>query len=94
MSHNHDALHRRRWAAVRRAVLDAAGWRCQRCGAARRMEVDHVTPLARGGDPYDPANLQALCFRCHRAKTRRENLHGRPRPAWDALVAESVNTFS
>ena len=38
-----------------------------------RMEVDHVIPLDKGGDPWDLANLQALCRDCHIKKTRREN---------------------
>ena len=57
MSRHHGRLHSRRWARVRRAVLDRDGWRCRRCGRASRMEVDHVVPLDRGGDPWDPGNL-------------------------------------
>ena len=52
------------------------------------MEVDHVVPLDRSGDPWDPANLQTLCRSCHIAKTAGENR--RPlTPAeteWRALV--------
>ena len=55
MSRRHVCLHARRWARVRPgAVLDRDGWRCRRVG---RMEVDHVVPLDRGGDPWDMANL-------------------------------------
>ena len=53
------------------------------------MEVDHVVPLDKGGDPWDPANLQTLCRGCHVAKTAAENR--RPlTPAeaeWRVLVA-------
>lgn len=58
------------------AVLDRDGWRCRRVG---RMEVDHVVPLDRGGDPWDMANLQTLCRGCHIAKTAAENRRPRPR---------------
>lgn len=36
-------------------------------------EVDHILPLADGGDPYRFDNLQSLCRECHFAKTREEN---------------------
>ena len=60
--------------AFGRAVLDRDGWRCRKCGRPGRLEVDHVVPLHKGGDPFDMDNLQALCgVPCHRDKTRSEN---------------------
>ena len=38
--------------------------------------VDHVVPKAQGGTD-EPENLQALCVRCHQAKTARERARGR-----------------
>ena len=75
MSRHHRApgFGSRRWARVRRLVLDAAGWRCKSCGRAGRLEVDHLTPISRGGDPFAIDNLQALCRCCHVAKTIAEN---------------------
>jgi 5-methylcytosine-specific restriction protein A len=35
-------------------------------------EVDHITPLAKGGTDEDD-NLQLLCLACHEKKTRIEN---------------------
>ena len=47
---------------------------CDRNGVLTlAAEVDHITPLARGGERLNPANLQALCRSCHQAKTGREN---------------------
>jgi 5-methylcytosine-specific restriction endonuclease McrA len=64
-----------RWAAVRRAVL-ARDPTCVACGAAPSSDVDHVRPLrevlASGGDPFDEANLMALCSSCHSRKTAAE----------------------
>jgi 5-methylcytosine-specific restriction endonuclease McrA len=40
---------------------------------ARTLEVDHITPIAEGGHPFDPANLQTLCSACHQEKTAAEN---------------------
>ena len=61
----HAALNPRVWARVRRAMLDAAGWRCTRCGLASRLEVHHRIPLEKGGDAYADSNLQVLCVSCH-----------------------------
>lgn len=36
--------------------------------------VDHIKALKDGGDPFDWANLQALCSACHNEKTKYENL--------------------
>ena len=45
-------------------------------GAGARDDLDHVEPLRRiiqrGGDPYDEANLMALCVSCHWRKTAGE----------------------
>ena len=91
MSRNHVVhLHAPRWAAIRRQVLARDGRRCRQCGRAGRLECDHIRPLRRGGDPYDPENLQAICRACHIAKTAGENR--RPltpaEAAWRDFVAE------
>ena len=90
MSRLHLEIPSRAWARVRRQVLDRDGWRCQLCGKAGRLEVDHVVPLRRGGEPLDPRNLRTLCRGCHIAKTRLDNR--KPRTAaelrWAVLVDE------
>ena len=58
------------WRRLRLKVLDLAGWRCQTCGKAGRMEVDHLTPLVHGGGKLDMENLAATCRPCHFAKTK------------------------
>ena len=92
MSRRHAALDAARWAATRKAVFDRDGWRCRSCGAAGRLECDHVDRDWRG-DPYDSTNLQSLCRSCHVAKTASENR--RPlTPAeaeWRRMVLELVN---
>ena len=54
-----------RWARVRRAAFDRDGWRCRKCSKPGRLEAHHVTPLHEGGEPYDLANVETLCRRCH-----------------------------
>ena len=89
MGRHHVALDRPRWGRVRKQVLDAANWRCARCGKYGN-EVDHRTALRNGGAPYDMDNLQTLCRGCHIEKTRAENRRP-PTPQeaeWAAFVAE------
>ena len=71
------AINKRKWRPVRLEVLNRANWTCA-CGSYSN-EVDHRTPVHLGGDPYQRANLQALCRSCHIAKTRTENENERGR---------------
>lgn len=34
------------------------------------LEVDHIEPIFKGGNPLDINNMQALCPKCHKAKTK------------------------
>jgi hypothetical protein len=59
--------------AVRFQILKRDGYRCRLCGVAARsgehvrLEVDHITPRAKGGG-HDAENLWTLCFECNRGK--------------------------
>ncbi|MCF7746998.1 HNH endonuclease [Sulfitobacter sp. M39] len=65
-----------RWKALRMQALERDGWQCVRCGARRRLEVDHILPVRDRPDiSYALANLQVLCARCHARKTRLEVGH-------------------
>ena len=72
-----------RWRAIRRRVLDAAGWRC-RCGRLA-LEVHHLVPIAEGGAPFDETNLEARCVECHRDEHDPRAPTAR---AWRRLVVE------
>lgn len=58
-------VNSRRWEKVRRQALDAAGYRCQDCGRAGRLECHHVQPVHLGGSLYDLDNVRPLCRDCH-----------------------------
>jgi 5-methylcytosine-specific restriction protein A len=61
------------WDAARTYAIHRDRFTCQSCGRryrVRQLEVDHIVEIARGGAPLDPANLQTLCRKCHREKTR------------------------
>lgn len=38
----------------------------------RRADIDHITPIFRGGDPMSIDNLQTLCVNCHKTKNRKD----------------------
>ncbi|MFJ4796935.1 HNH endonuclease [Kitasatospora purpeofusca] len=65
---------------MRRAVNANGGGLCARCGIshlASGLEVDHVLPIAHGGEDV-AGNVQLLCLPCHAAKTRRDFQAKRP----------------
>ncbi|WP_258050237.1 HNH endonuclease [Streptomyces finlayi] len=41
---------------------------CLRFCLPSQLDIDHVVPLAKGGEDVDE-NVQALCKLCHKAKT-------------------------
>ena len=74
------------------AGLRPGRWRCEKCGKAGRLEVDHATPLKDGGKEFELANLQSLCFSCHFLKTAAEmgyKLPGPERLAWVKYLADN-----
>ena len=60
-----------RWRELRDDQLNRQPF-CERCTHTRPAKiVHHITPIRDGGDPWDPANLESLCQKCH-------NDHHRP----------------
>ena len=83
-------LNSARWRRLRRHILARDGWECQTCGKLLGLaQVDHITPVVKGGAVHDPANLQALCVDCHIAKTRidKGQLPDPEREAWAKHLA-------
>jgi 5-methylcytosine-specific restriction endonuclease McrA len=52
-------------------LLDVLGGECDRCGNKKGLQIDHIWPVSEGG-PNKLPNLQLLCSRCHKLKTKRE----------------------
>jgi len=62
------------WPGLRTAAKRRDGWRCVRCGARGRLEVDHVQPVTRRPDlAMVLENLQTLCRDCHIDKTKADH---------------------
>ena len=60
----------RRWKARRLQVLNAGAWTCFYCGQEAN-QVDHVIPIASGGDPMSLDNCVPSCRRCNLVKGKR-----------------------
>lgn len=54
-----------------RAVLVAQGERCAICPSKSEMQLDHIVPIALGGD-HAKYNVQWLCGPCNRRKSDRD----------------------
>jgi hypothetical protein len=58
-------------AAVERAVLERAGYACERCGRRQGLQIHHIDRVCRGST-HDPARLALLCKVCHASEHREE----------------------
>jgi 5-methylcytosine-specific restriction endonuclease McrA len=65
-----DPRDQRRYKARRLQVLNAGGWVCYYCGGEAN-QVDHVIPIASGGDPMSLDNLVPSCKRCNLSKGKK-----------------------
>ena len=55
---------------VRKYVFERDRYQCQSCGKTKlntQLTIDHIIPLARGGQ-NDISNLQTLCCDCNQQK--------------------------
>jgi 5-methylcytosine-specific restriction enzyme A len=65
-----------RWKTLRAQILRESP-RCMSPGCTSTpTDVDHIRPLAFGGEPFERSNLQPLCKSHHSVKTQAE-MHGR-----------------
>ncbi len=56
------------WRLIRERVFERDDYTCQYCGErGKRLECDHIIPVARGGKHGDD-NLVTACFACNRSK--------------------------
>lgn len=49
------------------AILEAAGYACSYCGSIEQISMDHLIPIARGGD-HTAANVVPACLPCNQSK--------------------------
>ncbi|MFI5802963.1 HNH endonuclease [Streptomyces sp. NPDC051561] len=56
---------------IKPRALARDGWACVACGSREALEVDHIIPIAKGGE-WSLENAQTLCQPCHRSKTLKD----------------------
>jgi HNH endonuclease len=52
------------YAILRTEILEHDGWRCQKCGCSKNLDVHHATRRSALGDDAE-TNLITLCRACH-----------------------------
>jgi hypothetical protein len=52
---------------VRAEVMKRDGKKCVACNSKKNLEIDHITPISKGGTG-EAGNLQVLCRPCNRRK--------------------------
>ena len=61
-------VYRGRWQTIRKRILQRDQHQCQINLPGCTLDattVDHITPIAWGGEWYDPSNLRAACQHCN-----------------------------
>jgi 5-methylcytosine-specific restriction protein A len=61
------------WRTVRRQILERDSYICQIQTAGclgHADQVDHIVPIARGGEWWNPDNLRAACRKCNNDRNR------------------------
>jgi 5-methylcytosine-specific restriction endonuclease McrA len=46
-------------------------YRCAACRKKRKLTVDHIQPLSKGGTNW-PSNIQGLCLSCNSSKSNKD----------------------
>ncbi len=65
------------WRGLRQQILQRDGYRCHVCGLLGADEVDHLTPVSKGGTDH-PRNLAAIHRQpCHARKSSVEGNEAR-----------------
>lgn len=59
------------WASFRANILKENN-ECVKCGSKSWLEVDHIIPVAITGIVFDEDNVQVLCNKCHKKKTKQD----------------------
>lgn len=60
--------------SIKKRVFEKYNYTCESCkinylDRKRLLQLEHILPVALGGDELEDDNLVPCCFRCHRKKT-------------------------
>lgn len=76
----HERGYDSNWYKIRKRVMERGGYLCQTCKRegvlTKAVQVDHIIPKFKGGlDCFE--NLEAICLRHHKEKTKKESQEAR-----------------
>lgn len=74
------------WQNLRKEVFVRDKWSCVKCGYKPTKQTyeckiipddsaligDHIIPIALGGNEWDKDNIQTLCLKCDKIKTKKD----------------------
>lgn len=67
-------------------ICKSFGFRCLCCGKKKKLQVDHVIPVSKGGSSW-PTNLQPLCGTCN-GKKQTKSTDFRILPKWRTIFTK------
>ncbi|CAB4222058.1 HNHc domain containing protein [uncultured Caudovirales phage] len=73
-----DIRGKAQWKAIRLTILARDNHTCTYCGTYPANTIDHIQPLAHGGDPYNQDNLTTACTSCNSHKGDRTSMRSFP----------------
>lgn len=60
-----------RWTAFRKLLILERGPICEKCAfKTDKLIADHIRPIYLGGPEFDKNNVQLLCKKCDKKKTK------------------------
>ena len=68
MTKRSDPRRTKRWQTIRQQIL-AADDTCHICNTPGADSVDHLVPLSKGGEPFDPDNLAPAHNICNKRRS-------------------------
>lgn len=75
----HKKININYWPIVRSQIISRDKNTCLHCGYFQKSEsafvVDHIIPIAIGGSEWDKSNMQTLCTKCNKLKTKKDAGH-------------------
>ena len=62
-----------KWIKFKKNLILKRGHKCEKCGKkTMRLIGDHIRTIYFGGKEFDPKNVQLLCTKCDKQKTKRD----------------------
>lgn len=62
------------WGNIRGTVAKRDNFTCKKCNKENLSSyvIDHIKPIALGGDEWNTNNMQTLCIDCNKIKTKKD----------------------